>query len=226
MRKNIIALFIMMLSATIGVAGTTNPSSNYVWKSGYGITIPDGIVNTKQEFIAPAASNASSVVQIVLSTSAIVGSTATTSVTIPAVSRNLTVVADFDVGSDTATMSVTLSVVGVNAKGESATEAISFSTNTGTGDVAWASITSLSITASAYTVSDTATQVTYSVGTGNKLGLVNNLDSFSGVYKVVEDSSDVTPATGKFDADNDTYQPTTATNGTRNYEVHYKASGK
>lgn len=230
MRKAILFLFLLagMGYSAIGdrfsVDGFRIDSDGDVIMTGQ-LQNTSGVVNVKQEFVAPVAKSTFSVREISISTASLVGSTTTTGgITQPAACRNIRIVAAF--GTSTATSTITGSSVltGYDARGESQTETISFSTTTGTGVKAWSKISSFVTTISTYT---TATGVEstckISIGTGDTLGLNNDITSYTDVYKIVETQADVTPTSSNISATYNTYTPADVPDGTSNYEVHYKA---
>lgn len=183
--------------------------------------------NINQEWIAPIAKATATVRQVEISTPTIVGSTVVASgITTPAVPRNLQVVALFDAGNSTTTIAAVLKVEGVNAQGVSDTESISFSTTTATGNKAWASISTFTITASTFTAGGTKTKVTYSIGTENKFGLISGVETVADVYKISENKTDVAVSSDRINTTYDTYSPAETPDGSKNYEIWYKGTGR
>ena len=234
MKRISIFILTLIISVSVVYAGTTTPASDYTFHDGYDLTLQgsgvltvgNGIVNVKQEFIAPAAKAETAVLSIALTTGTFVGSTTTaTAFTIPAVCRNLVVKSTFTLFSGTATTTGYLVISGNDARGEAQTETINFSTATGTGVKAWSSITSLTAIVSAYTVgvSPTVQVAGIHIGTGDVLGLSNAISAYTDVYKIVETAVDVTPSASNISATYNTFTPADVPDGTSNYEVHYKA---
>lgn len=103
----------------------------------------------------------------------------------------------------------------------------SFTTNYGTGRVAFASISSFTATITSMTASIGLERITFAlnVGYGNRLGLSNDLRYFGDVYKIVEVgsvTSDQVRNNGLIDSDFNTYWPVLPPNGVRSYTVWYR----
>jgi hypothetical protein len=102
--------------------------------------------------------------------------------------RNLVFVSSAATTNTAQVMSLSALVTGVDAKGNSATETITFSTTTGTGNIAWSTITSVVVSATAVgTGADT--NITIDMGSGVKIGLPCDLISSSEVLKVTENAA-------------------------------------
>ena len=136
------------------------------------------------------------------------------------------VIADivFATGESTSTYVGSIVITGVDALGESAEETLTLSTNYVVGSVAWSKITQVVITATTITVGDDITSVNIELGTGDKLGLENDITSSGDIYKIVENSADVQSG-GTINTTYNTYLPATTPNNT-NYELWYKAKGR
>ena len=189
-----------------------------------GVTASGGLINVKQDWIAPAAASTTAYISadtVEPSTSTpIVYSLELASYTMPATSRNIVA----QVGGDATSFTGTLTIVGKNTRGHRAVEYINISTTSAAGDIAWSVVDSLTIETSTFTSS--GTEVDISIGTGDKLGLINDISAVSDVFKIVEDGAFVAVSGDRINFMHSTFTPATATNGKNNYEVHYKATGR
>lgn len=191
---------------------------------GGGISSSGGVLNVKQEFISPV--KASTVAYIGSDTvepstsTPIVYSLALSSYTMPATSRNITAVID---GGATS-FEGTLTIAGLDARGHSAIEVVNISTVAASGNVAWSVVDSLTVETSTFAAS--GTEVDINIGTGDKLGLINDISAVADVFKIVEDGNFVAVSGDRINVNYGTFTPSSATDGTKNYEVHYKATGR
>lgn len=137
--------------------------------------------------------------------------------------RNITIKADFSTGIATAAVVGAGLVTGTDLRGNSQTETIVFSTvaTLGVGVRAWQSVTSIACTG---TVSSAATAIGFAVGTGNVIGLANNIIKSDNIRKVIENGALTT--TYAANAAYDTIDFVTDGNGTIIYEVWYDAISK
>lgn len=134
--------------------------------------------------------------------------------------RNITVSIFFVTGTSTMTVNGSLVVVGVDMRGNSATETLSISTTAATGNTAWASITSLTIGATSISSSG-ETDARINIGRGTKIGLSNNVYVAGDIRKVI--GAAVLDTTYTLSTTIDTIIFTAAPNNTNDYEVTYNA---
>ena len=107
----------------------------------------------------------------------------------------------------TAITALTLVIVGVNAKGETVTETFTAGGAVWSGETSNAYATITSITVSARTGAGTGNVL--DVGCGSKLGLANQLQGASSVYKVTKNKADYPAASYTVDATYDTVDVST-----------------
>lgn len=110
-------------------------------------------------------------------------------ITQPTNPMNIVAEVTFADGESTTTVTGTLYIVGVNARGESATETLTISTTQATGAVAFASITSLTWTITAITGRETTTNASLQCGNGTKVGLSNDIQAAGDIIQVIYDDS-------------------------------------
>lgn len=117
----------------------------------------------------------------------------------PDVPRNITITIT---DGDASISAFQIDVVGVNARGQVATEQFLFAGGLiQTGNVAWATITSVTVTS---ITGDNAGDV-LDVGIGTKLGLSNNIDATSDVYKIKKNNANAVVAVAQVNVAYDTY---------------------
>ena len=138
--------------------------------------------------------------------------------------RNVTVAIWLNAGASTTTIVGTLVIAGTDARGNAMTESLTISSQAAvTGNIAWSSITSLTL--SITSISPTTNANAYiNIGTGVKVGLANSLAASGDIRKVNEGGSATTGYTA-----NTTYNTITFENtpdGTREYKVTYKARSR
>ena len=193
--------------------------------SGVIISSPGGVITAHETFIdlAASATDFYRLVTVTLATATFVsgGTTwllASTDYSNSPHGRNITIKADFSTGIATAAVTGSGVITGTNMRGSADSETIVFSTvaTLGVGVEAWQSITSIALTG---TVSSAATAIGFAVGTGNVIGLVNNIVKAADIRKVIEAGSLVTTHTAN--AAYDTIDFATDGNGSRDYEVFY-----
>ena len=110
-----------------------------------------------------------------------------TQITFP---QNITCDTAFSTGESTASVSGTLTIRGYDCMGIYKTEALPVSTNSVSGNVAWATINSTVF--SRFTISNTVvSSCTINLGTGYKLGIAGDIRNSSDVYKITQASVDV-----------------------------------
>lgn len=137
----------------------------------------------------------------------------------PDVPRNMVVTVVDTTGSITVG---TLTIVGVDVNGQGVTETFDCSGGAGTytGNVPFAKVTS--VTASGFATLGGSGDETIAVGSGGKLGLPTMLGgSVESVYKACVDGAD--EAVGTVSTTYGTITPTTAANGTRDFDFWYRA---
>lgn len=135
--------------------------------------------------------------------------------------RNVVIVSSFSTGNATSTVVGSAIFTGVDVFGLIRNETISFSTNTGTGSVAFASISSVTITASAISGTSIGSMQIY-IGTGNKIGLSAKVQAATDIYKILEANADVVIANVTLDTTNNTITFASAPNAARDYNVWIK----
>ena len=160
------------------------------------IDVSSGLVNSVEEWTSiPAPSTFSlsgfrgfSITSATLNNQ---GTTyATTDITQSTVPRNITMSVDFP-GVDPATIALALgaTVYGYNAQGLFTSELIRFSTSSqeaiGTGNIAWAHISSVTVRITSASQGVPIT-VFLHMGVTNQIGLLNPVEDSSDVYKVTE----------------------------------------
>jgi len=117
----------------------------------------------------------------------------------PDVPRNITITIT---DGDASISAFQIDVVGVNAKGQAATEQFLFAGGlVQTGNVAWATITSITVTS---ITGDNAGDI-LDVGIGIKLGLSNEIYATSDVYKIKKNNANALVAVAQVNATYDTY---------------------
>ncbi|MFA6358582.1 MAG: hypothetical protein WCY09_08005 [Candidatus Omnitrophota bacterium] len=191
-----------------------------------------GLINMKLDWENLAAADTDSLKAVSRSTGTLLAGASTwllassdyTDIIMP---RNIVIV-DYTVNTGTLTVTASYAIVGTNHRGDTTTETISVSTTTGTtatgtGVVAWASITSITGT---YTVASSsgAGNVRTVVGSGNKIGLLNDITASGDVKKVIEDGATSTTAT--INTTYDTIDFATDANATYDYSVIYAPKAK
>ena len=130
--------------------------------------------------------------------------------------RNLVFVSSAATTNTAQVMSLSALVTGKNQRGEATTETIAFSTTTGTGSVAWSTVTSVKITAT--TVGTGAdTNITIDMGSGVKIGLPADLNTSGEVLKVIENAALSTTYTLNVIYDTITFAA--APDSTKHYQV-------
>lgn len=150
-------------------------------------------------------------------------------ITQPFASINVTAKVAFDTGVATTTVAGTLVITGVNSRGATTTETLTISTTNATGNVAWASITSLAWTITSITGRSDNTEASMQVGPGGKLGLSNDLYATGDVLSVMFDDSGTTAVDSTYTASAtyNTIDTTTAGDGTSDVvTVLYKVRQK
>lgn len=145
----------------------------------------------------------------------------------PSVPRNVIIFASVTVGNvsvTTPTLTATCYIKGLDSLGRSTftyqTVVTTASAAVGVGDIAWSYISSMTITAtSTGTVSIIGNAVNIQVGTGDKIGLSNKINSTNDIYHVSEAGSAVLTYTAN--AGYNTIDFATDGNGARDYTVRY-----
>lgn len=122
---------------------------------------------------------------------AVGGSNTFLQVTFP---RNVVCDVEFLLGEATTTVSGSLIVDGLNARNQETRETIAVTTNSATGNEAWAFISTFTL--SGFTISgacgtNNVSTCTVHIGTGNKLGLGDDIRASTDVYKVTIDYVDL-----------------------------------
>jgi hypothetical protein len=247
MKKALFTTFIVMLAITAGYCGgssvqkwnynvpdalfSIDSNNNLSFASGTGLVVADGIVNTPQLWIGVPAKDTDTIKAATISTATLVAgatvwTTAAGDLSAMIVPRNITTQASFIVGTATSTFTGTLAVVGIGAKGQAVTETIAVTTNSATGVEAYSTITSATLTTTAI-VSGDAANAYISIGTGDKLGLANNISAVTDVYKIIEgiDSTqeNVAATSTNINTTYDTFTPTDVPDGTDGYMVWFKS---
>lgn len=133
--------------------------------------------------------------------------------------RNVVAKLTYSAGTSTTTASAVLFISGYNQEGAATTESITFSTITtqGVGNVAWSSITSMTV--AGYSGNNVDANVLISIGNGVQMGLVDNVSSSADIIKVLENGAVSTTYTVNYLYDTITFA--TAPNSSNNKEVIY-----
>ena len=187
MRKIIISLVMVfaLACASFAAKGTT--------KRDFMFNLPDDInwgTYQQVDIDIPTASTTSILATHAIDTTTLTGATTAytlalgdiTDIILP---RNLVVDASFSTGEATTTVTGSMVIAGMDQFGISATETLAVSTNSATGAVAWSTL--LSLTFSDFVISGASTgTINLSVGTGNKIALMNNIRTSGDVLKVIE----------------------------------------
>lgn len=137
--------------------------------------------------------------------------------------RNVVAVVSLDAGTSTTTVVGSLIISGVDARGNSTTETISISTTSAVGNKAWSSITSMTVSVTSISPTNSA-NAHISIGTGDKIGLSNDIASASDVIKVNEGGTATTGYTLSTTYNTITF--VNAPNSSRDYRVIYKTIGR
>jgi hypothetical protein len=183
-----------------------------------------GIMQKKDIWLAPEIASATAYKILNISSATIMASATTwtlanTDYTNVITPRNLVFVSSCATTNSAQAMSLSALVTGIDARGNSTTETITFSTTTGTGNIAWSSVTSIKVTATKVgTGADT--NISIDVGSGVKIGLSNSCVASGDMLKVLENGAISTTYTL-----NTTYSTITfasAPNSTQHYQVLYK----
>jgi len=242
-KKLIIAIGFMFLSPIAFAAATYTGSAGLVVgtkaqhaTSGYTVGAGDllvqdqlynasGLLNVRLNFENLASASATGLNSVTIATATLVASATTWTlaggdVTDMAEARNVTILfATTTITSLTGSLSVT----GTDHRGNAATETIAISTYGSTaGNVAWRSITSATLTVA--TIVGASGDLLVSFGTGNKIGLLNDILASANVKKVIEAGSAVTTAT--VNATYDTIDFATDADGSNDYVVVYTPTAK
>lgn len=141
----------------------------------------------------------------------------------PETPRNVIITSSFTVGFATSVLGGVLTINGVDSVGRSRTEQISFTTNTGTGFVPWAIISSATIVFSTVSPNLGNPQAGVYIGYGNRIGLTNDLVNPGYVYKVTDSNANIATNLIGINESYDTVIFTNAPNGSRDYKVWYRA---
>lgn len=117
----------------------------------------------------------------------------------------------------------TITVYGVNGNGDITSESLSFNAaNTGLylySSNAYVALSTITLT---YTAFGGVNSEKFWVGVSSGIGLANDLAAAADLIQAVEAGADAT--TGTLNTTYDTYLPASAPNGTRDYELWYKAT--
>lgn len=149
--------------------------------------------------------------------------------TAPIPARNLYAVLDSSDAGTTADLIATggvVTVTGYDAHGDAAIETISFSTTTGTGAVAFSSITVLTVKITNVTGPTAPTKVHLHIGSGTKIGLTGDIISSANVYYVGREDATDTVAGCTINATYDTIIFGTAPDASNDYKVLYYSRTK
>lgn len=207
--------------------------SSHAYRTAYlsTLNVSSGIVNLQQFFLdLPSADSDSYRTGTggirVTTTNLVVGITSTTTnFTQPVYGRNIIIFSSFTTGTDTTTVTGNAIVIGTDTTGKINRETISFSTTetSGVGNIAWTYVSSITFSATA--ISSATGDAFLFVGTGNRIGLNNNISAATDIYKLIEAGADVRPEAANVSI-NPTYETIDfATNGdgSNDYSVYYKA---
>lgn len=231
---------------------TSLGESTHAWKKLWtaNIYVDSGIVNMGEYFVDLQAGTSDEyrVVGFAISTTNVISQTSTyysadMSTYAPSVPRNIVVYSSAaGIGRTTTTISGNLYVFGIDAQGKANSETIYFSTRTpgelggmtfssnstpagiGVGNVAWASISSFTISVTSYTqsITDQNYNFIFRIGTGFKIGLTNNLTNASDIYYASELSSPVSYTSLSVDTVNDTVKFNRDPDGINDYVIRHR----
>jgi hypothetical protein len=203
------------------------PGNFFQIVSGGQLNMTDGVAVLQDTLITVAAASATAYFDNDIATSTLIaGATLYTlaagDFTNAEHCRNIVVDIDFATGESTATFVGTALISGVNGLGDSVTETLVLSTNSVTGNVAWSGAVSVLITATTISVTPNDSDVNIEMGTGNKLGLANNITASTDLIRIIEGTSWVDPTTTTVSVTYNTVTPASSPSDT-NYEMRYKA---
>lgn len=195
------------------------------------LDVQSGILNVHETFIDIAAASQTAYCDVDISTATLIAATTTqtlanadyTDIITP---RNVTAVVTFDTGVATTTVTGTLTVTGTTTRGTSTTESITVSTTSATGNIAWRTITSLAWSITAISGRADSTEASLQVGSGNKIGLSNDITAAGDVYKVIATGALESSSSYTLSTTYDTIDFSDDPDGSSDYEVYYKADTK
>lgn len=212
--------------------------SSHAYKAAYinDVYSKTGLISYKETWLDPVAKSQVGVFQgITISSDSLVqaGTTyITADLTQPTFPRNIVVFTSITlngVAITTGNITGTAIVKGVDSLGNSNTETLAVvstaNATAGLGNIAWATISSVTIRLSVLSTGTIvgAVLIQNCIGTGDKLGLVNDLNVVGDMYKAVEAGVDKSSATSTtVNTTYSTYQPISAVNGSNDYELYYK----
>ena len=181
--------------------------------------------NQDNTYLDVAAQSATAYCSFAISTTALVSGTTTLTLaagdfTNTITARNIVAKIGFATGAATTTVVGSLTVTGVNARGIATTSSIAISTTTATGVTAWRSITSIAVTVTSITGRANSENALIQIGSGNAIGLLNDVVSASDVVKVIEAGAVTTTYTVNTDYDTITF--VNAPDGSKDYQVTQK----
>jgi len=189
------------------------------------IYVREGIINSEQVIIdladtsATAFQNATSVSTTTLVASATTYTLAKGDFTNIIYPRNVIAKVDFAAGVATTTVTGTCLITGTDARGNAQTETLTISTTSVTGDRAYNSITSITWTVTAISGRTNTGNALLDVGSGNKIGLRNNITAAGDIQKVIEAGALTTTYTLSTTYDTITF--VNAGDGSKDYHILY-----
>lgn len=188
------------------------------------LTVSSGILVVHEYFSdIPTASTPNA---LVLTTTTLVtaGTTYITGdLTQPDYPRNVVVYSSFSfVGGSTITVVATATVYGQDVFNRFVSEQIAFSTNTGVGNIAFASVSSVTVVCSSVSTVIPSPNIAVNIGYGVKIGLSNKVTQTADVYKVLESNVNVAVSAVTLNTTYNTITFTTPPNATRDYNVWIK----
>jgi len=209
MKKLIICLAVLIGLTSMANAGMSRKN----WKS----ILPGGkLIQVSDNFVDLAADASAGRMTVVMSTATLVaGATSwTTTITEMPEPRNVVVA----VTTTSATMAGTFVIEGTSHRGNSTTETLVIAgTTTVTGAVAWRTIDTGTLTMTS--ISGASGNMTINIGTGEKIGLGNELAYTDDIVFVDEAGTKTTTYTAN--ATYDTIDFATDGDGSNDYKVYY-----
>lgn len=172
-------------------------STTHVWDKLYvrEINVTNGLIAVKEHFQSIPASSETGHRSIGISTTALFAQGGTTwitsDITQSTVPRNVVIFSSFTAGMSTTIITAQMIIRGIDSTGRSTSETLSFTTSPTFGVLAWALISSVTVTGSSISEVVADPGLVLKMGTTNSIGLTNVIVSTGDVYKLVEGSQNV-----------------------------------
>lgn len=206
--------------------------SSHIWNKGYfdELNTTDGMIAVKEHWMSIPVNDPESMRNVPITTTSLFATGGTTwltlDVTQSTVPRSVVFFSSFTTGNSTTICRADVVIRGIDSTGRTTSERLELSTTIASkSTLAWALISSVTITGSSISARVAHSSVTLKMGTTNHIGLTNVIVSTANVFKIQEGSVNqlLAPQSSTvIISTHSTFVPARVPDGSREYWIWYR----